>query len=180
MKRIVSLISFLLAIICIVFQTDLDVAYSDEFDSVKKVYSMPLPTLDLQERNIKVLKTAKKDLEDLFLIASYLRRYHIDDLKLFEEYAREYVVEGIDSLLSRETMSDRDDVKKMLFDLKYLEALFFYEIQDMGMACQIIKDLESQYNQGQNVSVNFMGNKIKPINPYMVMTNFRYACKHLN
>jgi hypothetical protein len=109
-----------------------------------------------------------------------LRRYHIDDLKLFEEYAREYVVEGIDSLLSRETMSDRADVKKMLFDLKYLEALFFYEIQDIGMACQIIKDLESKYNQGQDVNVNFMGNKIKPINPYMVMTNFRYACKHLN
>jgi hypothetical protein len=154
-------------------------SYSDEFDSVKKVYSLPLPAVEiLHERHISILNTAIKDLETFYLIAKYLRKYNkIEDLTLLEKYVREYMSEGIDLLLKREIANDNPEVKQTLFELQYFKALLFYEVKDIARACETLNNLESQYYQNKNVSVDFIAGRLKKKKPHMVMTDFKLLCK---
>ncbi len=135
-------------------------------------------SLNINDRNIKILNTAKNDLQTFYLFVKYLREYNeIDDLKLLEEYAREFVSKRIDLLLKREIKNGESEVRKLLFELQYLKALLFYECRDIAKACETLDTLESQYYQNMDVDVDFLAAAFQQKKPYMALTMFRLICK---
>ena len=152
--------------------------YNDELISFRKVYSTPPSTMDiLNKRNINVLYTAEKDLDTYYLTAKYLRKYNkLDDLKLFEVFTREYISEGIDSLLKRDIKNDAREVKKILFELQYLKSLIFYEFNDFVMACETLNNLDIQYARDKDVIVDFAVSRLNKETPHMVLTEFKHMC----
>ncbi len=135
-------------------------------------------SLELHKRNIKILNTAKNDLETFYLFVNYLKNYNkMDDLKLLEKYAREFVSKRIDLLLKRESTSDDHEVKKILFELQYFKALIFYECGDIVKACETLNNLESQYYQNMDVEVDFLAAAFQQKEPFMALTFFKLTCK---
>ncbi len=135
-------------------------------------------SLDIYKRNIKILNTAKNDLVTFYIFAKYLRVYNkIDDLKLLEEYAREFVSKRIDPLLKKEMTNDNPEVKKISFELQYLKASLFYECGDIDKACETMDNLDSRYNQDMDVDIDFMATALQQKKPYMALTIFRLICK---
>ena len=146
---------------------------SNDFVKVKKVYSLNL----LNEGNVSMLERAKKDLEAFYLIAKNLRaNSKTDDLKMFEGHAREYIDEGIDTLLKRDITGVSDEVKKILFKLQYLKALLLYELNDIVLACETIKSLDERFSQNMNVDSDFVVSELRKTGQYMVLTDFKYMC----
>jgi len=165
----------------VTFETaDTPISQSDEFSSMKSVYSFQELSLDsLSKRDMTVLIRARKDLETFYLIARYLRKYNKkDDLMLFESFAREYMGEGIDSLLKREADSDDPEVKKTLFEMAYLKALLLYEINDLVHACETMHELDIHYTQDMNVDLDFIAGRLKTAVPHMVLAEFMHQCNN--
>ena len=161
------------------FETaDTAISSSDEFSSMKNVYSFQKLTTDgLNKRDINVLNRARKDLETFYLIARYLRKYNkSDDLTLFESFAREYMGEGIDSLLKRESDNDDPEVKKILFEMAYLKALILYEVKDLVHACETLYELDTHYTQDMNVDLDFIAGRLTTEVPHMVLAEFMHQC----
>jgi len=154
--------------------------YSDEIISFRKIYSTPLSAMDiLDNRNIDILHMAKKDLESYYVIAKYLRKYNkLDDLHMFEAITREYISEGIDSLLKREIKNDDNQIRIVLFELQYLKSLLFYEFNDYVMACETLNNLDIQYSQNKDLGVDFAASRLNTEMPHMVLTEFKHMCNN--
>jgi hypothetical protein len=147
----------------------------------REVYSMPLPAIDtLMKSNVDLIKTARKDLESFSSIASHLRKYKkTEDLKLLEEFAREYIREGIDSLIKREIANDDPLIKTELFKLQILKATLYYEMKNLTQACETLETLETIYGENEdiNIATAVHLNNVKNDAQYMFLTEFRYMCK---
>ncbi|MBI4698535.1 MAG: hypothetical protein HY758_06380 [Nitrospirae bacterium] len=132
---------------------------------------------DFHKKNIKTLNTSRNDLLAFYIFARYLKEFNKpDELKLLEEYAREFMSKRIDPILKKQNLDEGPGVQKILFELEYLKASLFYECGDTDTACETLNKLDSRYHQEMYVPVDFMATALQQKNPYMALTMFRLVC----
>jgi hypothetical protein len=153
---------------------------NDTFDPVSKRINTPTPVINsILSTDNSVLNNSRKDIEDFYLTARYLRMGNMaEDLEIFTEIAEEYLSKRINPLIKDRMMYHSPAVRRVLTELQYYKANLQYEIEDMESACETVLDLESSENHEAGEDLEIISQRFKEIrNSYLVMTDFSYMCK---
>jgi len=126
-----------------------------------------------------VLDKSRKDLETFYITARHLKMSNIaEDLEIFAEIAREYLIKRIDPLLKDKSDDHSPEVRRALAELQYYKAHLLYEIEDIDSACETVSAFETGDNHDAKEDLKILRERFNGTsNSYMVMTEFSSMCK---
>jgi len=126
-----------------------------------------------------VLDKSRKDLETFYITARHLKMSNIaEDLEIFAEIAREYLIKRIDPLLKEKSDDHSPEIRRALAELQYYKAHLLYEIEDIDSACETVSAFETGDNHDAKEDLKILRERFNGTsNSYMVMTEFSSMCK---